>query len=407
MAAISEALAPQVVRPLEGVKVCMLSTIPIRTSRIINRECQALVRSGAAVTLISPNPAEGSDGKFTMRHFRCLKGALGRLVSSPMILSRALGERADVYHVHTFQLVPIAVLLKALFRKRVLYDMFEDFPSMVLTREWRPRWLCRVVSRTVHTVEDRACRRLDAVITADPAVLRQYIHREQSADQPRRVVFYNFPSLDVFFQEATLWNVHGAKQYDVVYSGGMSERTGVFVLLDAIEKLVERGRRPRVLMFGYTDTAGFKAQFLERARKKGIEDCFELLGRVPHEQVPLLLMQARVGVVPLQAIPKFLKNIPTKVFEYWACGLPIVASNLPPIRLFFREGVYGHMVDPRSSEQFANAIGQLLENQAKAERMGEQARHAVLTRFNALPEQRKLVRLYSQLLSRGVEARAR
>lgn len=398
MAAIRDVpLVETVTLPLDGIKVCVLSTIPISTSRIINRQCRAMAQAGALVTLISGNSKESAEGRFTMRHFHCRNGAIGRLLSSPAILRPALAEHADIYHVHTFQLVPVALILKLLCRKCVVYDMFEDFPSMVLTRPWRPRWLRRLVSGAVYALENVACRSLDAVITADPAVLKQYIGRRKHHRKTKRIVFYNFPSLDVFFRGLSIWNSDAPKLYDIVYSGGMSDRTGLFVLLDAVEKLTREGSRPKVLMFGYADTPAFKGEFLEKARQKGIENCFELLGRVPHEQVPLLLMQARIGVVPLQPIPKFLKNIPTKVFEYWACGLPIVASDLPPIRLFFRDGVYGYMVDPESSEQFAQAISRLLDNPVTAERMGHQARHAVLTRFNVLPEQRKLVRLYREL----------
>ncbi len=383
---------------LDGVKLCVLSTIPISTSRIVNRQCRAMAQAGAVVTLLSGNPREVSEGRFNMRHYPCRHGAVGRLLSSPAILGPALAERADIYHVHTFQLVPVALILKLLFRKRVVYDMFEDFPSMVLTRSWRPHWLRGLISRGVYAIESVACRSLDAVITADPAVLKQYIGARDRRPRKRRIVFYNFPSLDVFFRGVSTRMTDTPRLYDIVYSGGMSERTGSFVLLDAIERLAREGIHPRVLMFGYSDKPTFKAEFLARAREKGIDDCFKLLGRVPHEQVPQLLMHARVGVVPLQPISKFLKNIPTKIFEYWACGLPVVASNLPPIWPFFRDGIYGYLVDPESPEQFARAIARLLQDKACAERMGSEARQAVLTRLNIVPEQRKLMRLYQQLL---------
>jgi len=387
--------------PLEGVKVCVLSTIPISTSRIVNRQCLGMVRAGATVTLISGNPHEGSKDKFRMRHFGCRPSAIGRLVSSPAILVPALAERADIYHVHTFQLVPIALVLKVAFRKHVIYDMFEDFPSMVLTRPWRPQWLRSLISRGVHAVESIACRSLDAVITADSSVLRQYVKKgARYRKSRRRMVFYNFPSLDVFFRGASVQSRGAPKIYDIVYSGGMSERTGTFVLLQAVTRLAQTGIRPRVLMFGYSDKPTFASEFMELARRNGIEDCFELLGRLPHEQVPEMLMRARIGVVPLQPIPKFLKNIPTKIFEYWACGLPVVASDLPPIRPFFRRGQYGYLVDPESPEQFAEAVARLLQNQPTAERMGAAARQAVITRLNVMPEQKKLIRLYKQILNR-------
>ena len=71
-AAIADVLVEDhVASPLDGVRVCVLSTIPISTSRIVNRQCHALVRFGCTVTLISPNTNESSDGRFARRHFKC------------------------------------------------------------------------------------------------------------------------------------------------------------------------------------------------------------------------------------------------------------------------------------------------------------------------------------------------
>ncbi len=388
--------------PLAGTRICYLSTIAISTSRIVNRQCHASACRGASVTLISPNPEEGSDGAFTTRSYRTLRGPFGKLLSSPMIIVPALQERSDVYHVHTFQLLPIAILLKVLFRKCVVYDMFEDFPSMVMTREWKPLWLRKAASGVISVLQRTGCRTLDAIVTADPAVLRQYRNAGIASRKTRGIVFYNFPTLDLFQGNIVSSNMSSSKCYDIVYSGGMSERTGMFVLLGAVEHMVAAGLRPRVLMYGYTDTSGFVPEFLKKAAEKGVEQCFDILGRVPHEQVPLLLSEARIGVVPLQPIPKFLKNIPTKLFEFWACGLPVVASNLPPIKIFFREGLYGHLVDPGDARQFADALIRLLSAPDLAQWMGKQAQQAVLARFNAVPEQQKLFRLYAKLSPRRV-----
>ena len=114
-----------------------------------------------------------------------------------------------------------------------------------------------------------------------------------------------------------------------------------------------------------------------------------------------MLCQARVGVVPLQAIPKFLKNIPTKMFEYWACGLPVVASNLPPIRLFLREGEFGHLVEANDAGAFAGALMKLLSDPLWTETMGANARNAVRLRMNAKSEERRLLRLYQIILEPG------
>ena len=381
------------------MKVCFLSTIPIPSSRLIARQCDAVARSGAHVTLIAPLHAQFYNAPFKVHHFPCAPGAIGRLLSTPLALIFALRENADIYHIHSFQLVCCAIILKMCFHKHVVYDMFEDYPSMMLTKHLIPHRIRTVCSRCVLFLERLTCLVLDAIVTADPAVLRIHTANCRVIGNAKRRVFYNFPA-EWFLTCNDSEQQHLPKKYDIVYSGGMSERTGLPVLLKAVELMAKAGLRPKVLMFGYADRPIFVTEFKAKAAEKGVADCFEILGRVSPFEVPLLLWQARVGVVPLQPIPKFLKNIPTKIFEYWACSLPVVASNLPPIRLFLREGEFGHLVDPTDASAFSGALLKLLLDPLRAESMGACARKAVRLRMNAESEQRRLLRLYSTILGR-------
>jgi glycosyltransferase involved in cell wall biosynthesis len=379
------------------VKVCFVSTIPIETSRLVARQCEAVARLGARVTLIAPLHAKLHNTSFKLHYFPCATGAIGRLFSTPLALIASLREKADIYHIHSFQLVGCAILLKVCFRKHIVYDMFEDFPSMMLMKHSIPSLIRTICSYVVLFLERLACKTFDAIVTADPAVLRMYTERHKLIGKARRRVFYNFPAewfLNCYESERRRF----PKKYDLVYSGGMSERTGLSVLLDAVELMAKVGVRPKVLMFGYVDEPRFVTEFKMKVSEKGLKDCFEMLGRVRPLEVPSLLCQARIGVVPLQPIPKFLKNIPTKMFEYWACRLPVVASDLPPIRLFLREGEFGHLVDPTDASALAETLLNLLSNPLRAEAMGANAQKAVRLRMNAESEQRRLLRLYSTIL---------
>lgn len=383
------------------MRVCFLSTIAIQTSRLIGRQCDAVTRSGARVTLIAPLHAQFQHMSFKVQYYPCAKSSIGKLFSTPLALIAALREKADIYHLHSFQFVCCGILLKVIFRKHVVYDMFEDFPSMVFAKRTIPSWIKTTCSGVVLFLEKLACKTLDAIVTADPGVLRLYTVNHRMIGKARRRVFYNFPAkwFSTCYESA---RQRLPKKYDIVYSGGMSERTGLFILLDAVELMAKVGVRPKVLMFGYVDGPRFVVEFKAKAAEKGVEDCFEMRGRVRPFEVPSLLCQARIGVVPLQPIPKFLKNIPTKMFEYWACGLPVVASSLPPIRLFLREGEFGHLVAPTDAPAFAEALVSLLLDPLQAESMGAKAQKAVRLRMNAESEQRRLLGLYKAIL--GLDA---
>jgi glycosyltransferase involved in cell wall biosynthesis len=177
----------------------------------------------------------------------------------------------------------------------------------------------------------------------------------------------------------------------------MGERTGTFVLLDALVELAGHGIRPSVRLAGYTDgDEGW------RALQKGIEERglgaqVELRGRMPHSEVPGWIRSGRIGLVTLQPIAKFMKNIPTKMFEYWACGLPVIGSDLPPIARFLASGRNGLLFSPSSSSDLARAIRFLLERPNEVEALGRAGQRLVHEKWNNDQQVDQLVRFYERI----------
>ena len=87
-----------------------------------------------------------------------------------------------------------------------------------------------------------------------------------------------------------------------------------------------------------------------------------LTGRVPFETIGRYLQQAAVGWVTWQPARKNQKNIPTKLFEYMAYGLPVVSSDLPSTRPFVHDGVNGYRVRADDPAAHAAAILALLRD---------------------------------------------
>ena len=57
----------------------------------------------------------------------------------PSLLSELLRQNANVYHFQDPELLPLGFVLKLIFRKRVIYDAYEDFPSMTANKRSIPR----------------------------------------------------------------------------------------------------------------------------------------------------------------------------------------------------------------------------------------------------------------------------
>jgi glycosyltransferase involved in cell wall biosynthesis len=368
------------VRP--AITLCHFSTAHAQIkSRSFHRQCMPLAETGMNIRYVTPANITGQRDGVDFVPLQRPRRGLRSLFSLPTLVRILLQQNANLYHFQDPELLPLALAMKLIFKKRVVYDAYEDFPSMALNKRSLPRFLRPLAAKAVAAVERLAANYFDGVMTADPLTLRRFAHVGKS----RKLVFFNFPHLGLFPPPQAQ-----SKKFDVVYRGGLSARAGTLVLLEAMRLLADIGKPSTLLLIGYFDDAIFECELHERIRDLGLSANVELRGRMKHEEMTQALSEARIGVSPLQDIPKFRLNIPVKIFEYWACGLPVVASDLPPMRPFFRNVDGGVLCRPGDAAELAQSIRWLLDHPQAAARMGQLGRSAIVQRFNNQNEVHRL-----------------
>ena len=96
-----------------------------------------------------------------------------------------------------------------------------------------------------------------------------------------------------------------------------------------------------------------------------------VLGRRPYSQVPAYLKHASVGLIPFKRTQLVRAVNPIKLYEYMACGLPVVATAWEELE---------HLQSParlcRSSEEFRQAIACSIEESTNKEMLIDFARRA-------------------------------
>jgi glycosyltransferase involved in cell wall biosynthesis len=374
-----------------SARVVHISTVhPTFDQRIFHRECVTLADNGFTVTLIVHADHSGDRDGVRLTSLGPLQSGpfrlrvIDRLRETKKALRLALSSGGDVYHIHDPELLPVALALKRKTGARVIYDCHEDNVGYALQKTYIPRPLRRSIAALVSFYEKRAATRLDAVVTADEGLCRRFERLGAHA-----VTVYNFPRLDLFHEAPDV-----EKSFDLVYHGSLPRYhiQECFAIDDA---LLRRGRRVRWLLFGRFDDLRW-AQ--EQVAARGATQRFVLGGAIPAEQVAASVATARIGIIPLPDLPKFQHNIPTKLFEFMALGLPVVLSDLPPSRPFVGDGKCAVMVPPSDAEAYAEAIIGLLDRPERRREMGEEGRRRVMSRYNWSSEGEKLVGLYRGLL---------
>jgi glycosyltransferase involved in cell wall biosynthesis len=148
----------------------------------------------------------------------------------------------------------------------------------------------------------------------------------------------------------------------IAYVGSLSLPSHpVDLLLKAFSNLLQfHPDAVLLLVGGGEDITGLK----NLAQRLGIEHAVRFIGRVASEQVPLYYRLAKVSVDPVYDNDAARGRCPLKLFESWACGIPIVTADVGDRRMLLRgesgDLPAGLFVMPGDYESLAKGISQVL-----------------------------------------------
>lgn len=374
-------------------KVCMLSSVhPALDNRIFYREALSLKRAGYAVAVIAVHPrreaVEGVEIIPLPRLPRWKRPLLWRRLAG-----LALETGADAYHFHDPELLPLGAWLKRRAGRPVVYDVHEMTADFVEIKEDIPRLARRALASALRCVEPRLARRLSALVFADEQIAAAF----ERVKLPKAVL-YNFPEAGFVRQAAQAVLSKADPGPVVLYLGGLKRMRGTQVMVEAFARVRQELPAARLLLVGAFAPTSLEAELRGQIAARGLEAAVTITGAVPFSEVGRWLEQAALGWIAFEDVPKYQKNIPTKLFEYMAYRLPVVSSDLSPVRPFLIPGETGLLARAGDAEAHAQALLALLKDPALAQRMGGRGQALVQERFSWTEMERRLLRLYAELL---------
>lgn len=372
-----------------SIHICHITSVHSAFDvRIFHKAAKTLVKAGYKVTLIAQHKKnETVDGikiialsKPKNRFFRIFDTTLKALYF-------ALKQKFDVYHFHDPELIPIGLLLKIFTKAKIIYDVHEDVPKGILSREWIPKILKKPVSILVNWFEKTASQRLNYIIAATPSIKEAFLGN-------RVIAVRNFPVVKNSTSSYLLSkNKPGKKYFSIIYIGSISEINGITQTIRALEYLNPKFE-VRIKLLGKFSPVAYKRKVKQL---KGFEKV-DYLGWVPLEKTPFYLAQADAGIICAPPEPNSLEAEPNKLFEYMFAGLPVIASNFPLWKKIIEGNNCGICINPLNPKEIAKAVEYLIKYPEKTRKMGENGRKAILTKYNWENEIENLLKVYKQLL---------
>ncbi|MFZ5857877.1 MAG: glycosyltransferase family 4 protein [Chloroflexota bacterium] len=184
----------------------------------------------------------------------------------------------------------------------------------------------------------------------------------------------------------------------LLYIGTLADWQGLDVLIKALPKILEKREvRLQIVGRGRSRQRKLLAKYI---RKLGIEANVLIQPAVPHHDIPALIASADICVAPLGLNDRNVTQgaCPIKVLEYMAAARPLLASNMPIVRELVREDVDALLFSPSDPDDLARQALALLADPDLSKRLSESASARARTKFTWHESQKKLARVYENLL---------
>lgn len=167
---------------------------------------------------------------------------------------------------------------------------------------------------------------------------------------------------------------------------------GIGELVDAARALKEKGVAVRVQLVGPRDDnpASIPQQTLDDWAH---EDIVDVLGA--RSDIADLYRNAHIAV-----LPSYREGLPKSLLEAAACGLPMVATDVPGCREICRDGETGLSVPAQSVDALADALEKLAMDPTLRSSFGTAARKAAETEFSDTKIHEQTLDAYQKLINR-------
>jgi glycosyltransferase involved in cell wall biosynthesis len=178
----------------------------------------------------------------------------------------------------------------------------------------------------------------------------------------------------------------------VLFTGRLVAAKGIRFLIEAIPAVLREHPECLFLFIGAGNSLPYERRLKEL---KVPEQNFAFLGYLKDASKLIEYYRAECVYVA----PTLYENLPIRVLEAMACGVPVVASNVCAVPELIRDGLNGFLINPGSVSELAERISALLADPRMRRRMGLDARKTVLEKFDWNVNALKISDFYHQILN--------
>jgi glycosyltransferase involved in cell wall biosynthesis len=360
------------------------------TDRRIRNYCEALVEANFAVDVVSIGAFNDNKSYVNVEGvnvYRIQNRKFGEakfldfalnifsflLKSIFLVFKLHLSRKYAVIHVHN---VPDLLVLTALFPKimgaRVILDIHDIFPEFFCQKFGKE--FKSLSAQVLLLVEKVSMRLADYVIVANHLWLEK-IRRRAKISSKKSCAILNYPKLNRFRR---VQKKSDSTKFVIIYPGTISRLHGIDIAIRAIKNLVGRIPNVELNIYGKSSSKRYRDEIVNLIRELQLEKQVKIHDTVSWEELNKIYQDVDLGIVPKREGIFSSEAFSTKLFDFFAAGIPVVASQTAIEKFYFNDDII-KFCRPESPDDMANSILELYQNGEKRLALVEEGKRYLKT----------------------------
>lgn len=349
--------------------------------------CEAWNRQGHVVTLFVPNKKGEPSEKLSVNIVRLQTFGVKRsflltliynVISIFYLLKQYSSQRIDVVYTRQSMLEFMPLFFMKRLGVRYIAEVNgidREQKKLYGMAEWKIRLseclfgLCYGLADAIVTVTDE---------------IKEYLAERYPETSEKTYVVSNGANVEISrpIKKAVACHELGfdpGKTY-VVFVGSLKKWHGVENAISVVEKLVQDHENIRLLVLGDGPEKGYLRSVVV---KKGLEENVAFVGKVKYDRVPLYIGMATACLALFDRERNDRTGLsPLKIFEYMACGRPVVTTDVGNLKGIIGRHNCGFIVKAGDINAMSQAVMSLVKNSELAKELGDNGREAAVRYYS-------------------------
>jgi len=325
-----------------------------------------------------------------LRYIKILRDIGNKIISAPFyfnifwlyyIIKCVNEEKCDTIIVRDLPLLLMGVIASIILRKKIIYDMAECYPNMyksMLKFEDKKLFNFFIKNHILASAIERICINLsDNIISMIEESRERLISKKVNKD--KILIIRNVPSKYSFPGLQREYNQK--KKLKLLYVGFITKLRGIDLAIEGIRYYCKCCNNSTDIEFNIIGKGTAMDYIISLIDKYNLNEIVKLHGWCDFEKVKKYYNLSDIGILTYPQCEHWNSTIPNKLFDYMAMGMPIIASDVIPIKRIISEVNCGLTYDAYDFKKFAEILNIMKDSKARKQ-FGTNGYIAIQTKYN-------------------------